>query len=408
MRRNLPDRCAACNLSFGMEARRFAAHIWALEDGGFTTRDNVVFLCHTCHTLFDSGYSSRLEMMTCAANWRAGRSQPIREMMEKRRASSYSRQQSIRPAVTQSAMLQSIGVYDLVQEGKYRKALNALRELQIGGQCQADLIKIVMAQIHRRRAARGVLPMARLLLDSVCVDSLPEERLPLFYYEYAYVHQLEGNHEKAGQFFAKSARCADNLNDDHSKLESVIARAQELADLVIGLPAEGDTTVVEHAVQSLNVLADDAAKLSGTFAGRWVLNCLLWKVCLLLKIGECKTACYSYKEAIDFRDRLDVTSGWTRLTGITVCGIEGLTAMRTAANVNQVRDALRLLARALVPLLSGNRQRPERIRDFLLGFEEGLALLDTPRTLAAAAKIGGVRNKILDGSSFLDPYRQAG
>ena len=409
MRCNRSTRCAACEVSFAREVRRFAAHIRALEDGGLTTRDNVVFLCNECHSLFDSGYSSRCEMLNCATEWGKGRSQPIRQVMEERRASFLARQQSVRPAVERSGPLKDAGVYDLVQAGKYLKALNALRQvaMKTKSRSTADLIHIVMAQVHRRRAARGVLPIARTLLENIHVDGLPRKRLPLYYYEYAYVNQLEGRHDQANRFFAESAFCADKLTDAYSEIESVIARSQELATRVIQLPCGAGRRSAQQTLLSFDRLADRASKFRGHFAGRWVLNCLLWKARLLLKIGDCKEACYVCKKAIEFREGLDVTNGWTRLTGITVCGIEGLIVVRTARTPDQVHEGLRLLARALVPLVSGNRQRPEGIRDILLSFEEGLALLGTSRCVAGAAKIATVRSEILDGSSFLDPYRFA-
>lgn len=407
MVRTYSGRCAACDTPFGVQHGPIAAHICALEDGGLTTLENLVLLCHKCHTLFDLGYASRREMAACATEWRKGRPRPIRHLMDRRYESSSTRHQSVRPAIERSGPLQDAAVYDLVQAGKWVKALNALEGIATGitDPQTRDLIHIVMAQVHRRRAARGVLPVARSLLRNVHVGRLPKERLPLYYYEYGYVHQLEGMARKASQLFAKSARCADELDDEYSGLESVIGQAQELATVVIQLPPRGaDRGMVQQTLRAFDNVAKRARRLEGSFAGRWVLNCLLWKANLLLKVGRRRDAYHACEEAIEFRHGLDVTSGWTRLGGTTVCGIMGLTEVRVARRADRVHEGLRFLARALVPMLSGNRCRPEGVRDFLLGFEEGLASLRTAGAEAGRARIAGVRSRILDSSSFLDPY----
>ena len=405
---NCLSRCAACNVPFDGQNSPIAAHILALEDGGLTTPDNVLLLCRDCHALFDSGYASRREMAACATEWRNGRPQPIRQLMQRRLKSSAMRHQSVRPAIERSGPLQGAAVYDLIQAGKWRKALNALQHVatQTKDPEMKDLLCIVMAQVHRRRAARGVLTLARVLLESVRVDRLPKDRLPLYYYEYAYVHQLEGKPQSASRLFALSARCADDLDDEYSPLESVIGRAQELAAVVIQLPSRrADTALARETLRAFDTIIKRASSLSGAFAGRWVLNSLSSKAYLLLKVGRPKEAYRACEDAIAFRHGLDVTTGWTRLGGSIGCGIVGLTRLRVARTDNQVREGLRFIARALVPALAGNSRRPECVRDFLLAFQEGLISLGISRFAAGSARIKAVRPRILDGSSFLDPYR---
>jgi len=50
--------------------------------------------------------------------------------------------------------------------------------------------------------------------------------------------------------------------------------------------------------------------------------------------------------------------------------------------------------------------RPEGIRDYFLTFETALRRLEDPRNRwgETIARVGSVRESILDGSSFLDPY----
>lgn len=409
-----PSWCASCGRCFEQIGTVYAAHIQSLEDGGVTNKDNIVLLCKQCHDLFDLGYASRKEISDTAERWRNGRKSLLLRKMKARLNSTQTRHQSVRPPLDSIPTIKKTGVYDLTQAGKYGVAIRVLKNARKQGVSTetGELLKILEAQIHRRRAACGVLGRAKRILDQVDINLLPPERLPLFYYEYAYIHQLLGLTKIAYKLFGKSWQSAVELHDKYSELEYIIGRGQQLAAMVI---ASSNLHQLKNRLSAnlkdFGNLINEAKSLSGSFSGRWVLNCMLWKSNYLLKCEAYQEAKREYLRAVSYRDTLDVTKGWTKSAGPTVSGIQGLLIIMDK-DINNPEEGLRLLARSLVPVISGNRRRPERIRDFLYGFEIGLRKINRKRhdyyLKNIVNMIEKVRLSIVDGSSFLDPYHGEG
>ena len=266
--------CAGCGQS-DEHCQLEVAHIFALEEGGKTENDNLVLLCHDCHTLYDLGYASLREMEEAAASWRNGECTNLRKHMMQRRDSFRSHQPIVRPLLEGFGALGS-SLYDLIQGRKHAKALHALKEVR--NACASlearQVLAIVEAQIQRRRGARGSLEIANRLLEKVEIDKLPDEQRPLYFYERGYTKQLLGLTAEASECFLKSYEHASVLRDKYAALEALIARSQYLATNVISLPREPTPRrdTIASICRQFDMAAQQAAKLEAPFGGRWDLN----------------------------------------------------------------------------------------------------------------------------------------
>ena len=149
-------------------------------------------------------------------------------------------------------------------------------------------------------------------------------------------------------------------------------------------------------------LEREAAKLDQPFTGRWAHNIVGWKWRYYIKCTDYNAAASIFKQSCDIRHRQNVTTGYTRDTSSRMCGFNAM--MKSGAELSQekVQEVLRLVCRSLESLL-WCRIRPEGIRDFLLVLEKALGQARDKTPLIRL--ISCIRESIIDGSSFLDPYR---
>lgn len=399
--------CASCGQAATDGKRLEGAHILALEEGGLSSTDNLVLLCHDCHRMFDEGYASRNEMEEAARAWRRGSLSRLDRLMQRRKVEANRQQATVRPLGDRLELLEKGGaVYGLLQARRWRKALRALREARrLGISTQDDqVLAIVEAQTQRRRGAIGALERGFRLLRGIDPDGLQPVRRPLFFYELGYTTQLLGFADKAASYFSRSRQVALELTDDeHAPLEALIGWAQELAARTIGTQAEALAVSLLPMTEQIDAAADRARQIGGHFGGRWVVNCHAWKLNLLMKCGDYEGALRTMADVRSARDDQNVTTGWTVAARPGLAGASGLLLIESHGSYEEIERGLHLLTRALVPLLGGRCQHPEGIRDKLLGFERGLELL----SLRGSGSLRRVRERIRDGSSFLDPYRAA-
>jgi hypothetical protein len=397
--------CASCGQAATNGKRLEGAHILALEEGGRSRSDNLVLLCHDCHRMFDEGYASRNEMAEAARAWRGGSLRRLDHLMQRRKVEANRQQATVRPLVDTLGLLEKGGaVYGLLQARRWRKALRALREARrLGVSTQDDqVLAIVEAQTERRRGAIGALERGSRLLREIDPDGVQSERRPLFFYELGYTTQLLGFADKAASYFSRSRQAALELTDDEcAALEALIGWVQELAAITIGTQAEALAVSLLPMTEQIDAAADRARQIGGHFGGRWVVNCHAWKLNLLMKCGDCAGALKTMADIRSARDTQNVTTGWTVAARPGLAAASGLLPIASHGSYEEIERGLHLLARALVPLVGGLCQHPEGIRDKLLGFERGLELLSLP----GSDGLRRVRERIRDGSSFLDPYR---
>lgn len=408
--RKYPHRCASCGRDYPGGKELQAAHILAREEGGEPSEKNFVLLCYNCHELYESGCASLNEMEKTAECWRNGEVLPLEEKMLARRKSCRPLQATVRPLVD---LFKEDEVYNFVQKRWWLKALKALsqaKRFQMSNENRL-VITIVQAQIHRRRAAQKAVEKAAHLLEEIDSTRLQNERLPFYFYELGYVKQLQGLTLEAGDCFLTSCKSASALNDEYAPLEEVIGHAQYLATEVIRKSALSlsDPGTAASIIEGFDTEAERAARCQAPFGERWELNCKLWKINLLLKCKNLDMASRYFEEATELRYSQNVTTGWTVDARPTMATMRGLLyVLQSDVSNEHIEQGLRFLALALVPLLGGRSQRAEGIRDKLLGFETGLDLLQGPRQNGykrGVEKIGSVRQRIKEGSSFLDPYQ---
>lgn len=402
--RKYPHYCAGCQTPFAVSREAEAAHILALEEGGTTTEDNLVLLCHDCHRLYDAGRASIVEMRQAAEAWRAGSYIPLRSKMNNRNPGALS--QIFRPSEVESLT----NVYDLLQRRYLRKALKGVKLLRKRGLSRNDyaISGILEAQIERRSSARDSLGRARRILMSMDAGALPRECLPLYFYERGFICQMLGLHEESIQLFQESDRVAAHLNDRYSAFERVVANLRIKAVETIMLPHKTvSPDILAKQSEEFETLAAGAARFDQPYAGRWTHNIMGWKWRYFHKCAEPEAALAVFNHYCDVRYRQDSTTGYTRDAGSRTCGFNAMMMMKGEINQEAAREVVRLVCRSLVSLLS-HRIRPEGIRDSLLTLEGALRLLKGRTSFDCgdiAAQVAVVRSSILDGSSFIDPYR---
>jgi len=394
--------CAACGIYFSQGREAQAAHIVALEEGGVTTEDNLVLLCKGCHDLYDGGRASIAEMNHAAECWRSNSRAGLRPQMERRNL--FSPSESFRPSRTRSLD----NVYHLIHRNETRKALEHVKLCRTKGLPTSDhaLSTILEAQIQRRRCARGSLENAHSILTTMEICNVPAEYLPLYFYERGYISQLLGLHTESICFFEQSGRASEALNDRFTPFEVIVARSCQYGVETIVLP---DRTVpldtLRKRSSEFDALQRGAAEFDEPFAGRWALNILAWKWRYYFKCNDHDSASNVLAQYFLLHRSRDFTTGYTRGSSTGLCSMRALMSWGHLGNENG--DCVRLVCRSLVSLLS-YRVPPEGVRDLLLALEGAISGPNV-RTLtnrqAVVSHIRRVRSCVLDGSSFLDPYR---
>jgi hypothetical protein len=201
--------------------------------------------------------------------------------------------------------------------------------------------------------------------------------------------------------FGASAEAARDLEGDSGLLEEAIGRTQEIAVRIVNAERE---SLVDDWEGRLVDLERRFRKLAQPFGGRWAWNACYWRVAFNLKVGRLDSAAQTLIDLALMRRDQTALSGWVSTNGYAQVGLAGLLGVLNGGQA--ASHSLSLLSRALLPILKGNKRAPEGIRDFLLGFEIGMkAANNQPGGPWLVDDICAVRRRILDGVSFLDPFR---
>jgi tetratricopeptide (TPR) repeat protein len=402
-----------------------AAHILALSEGGDTTDKNLVLLCANsghrrdecdactrkewcgdrgCHTLFDEGYASVSEVRVLADRWRRGMSGGFRETLLERSREHYS----------QSAPLSTPGAFGdlhklLFQKAHWNEVIRGLREARKGGLSELDYAQSYLeeASVERRRGRQSSLDRSLKILARFENERLPAEKIASYLYELGYVQQLRGLHAQSLQTYERGLELAEaDLGPD--SFAAVSARNRVMAVRTIMLNPQ--TVTPRGAVRTFrefDAQLKRAEQLQPKVrSGNWMFNILGWRTRFAIKCSRIADAQESLRQLRELRDSQHAATGYTRMTATTMLGFEAMVLAMERPTERGVREQVQRAATAVRAGLHGNH-RPEGIRDNLLTLEGGwkrLMVSDTSYQERAEA-VREVRERIVDGTSFLDPYR---
>lgn len=398
--------CAICGEK-GQGLRIEVAHIQALEECGVTASENVILLCRRpgkvhhergCHQLFDDGFASVSEIIGLRS---AGPhvSQPAFRLRMQERYQQHYGSRSSSSLNEFEALLASIDA---------ERTRGALLKAQDMAECASAryaatsdehfVLRLKAVEMMRRRAARNSLDEAALHFEELLQGPIPKARRSAFFYEGGYIELLRGHHEKALPYFVESRNAIDPTEVGWKWGAAACLAVQCEVAL-----ARGRTPW-----NKLFRVIDEAERFSEASGGRdgmrWVMNCRLTRVRLLLAKGDVAQTVRAWEGALGTWRSMTALTGWERGSRTILLGTFGVLSTRAARLEADARTALKYLARASVGFLGAARQHPETVRDLLFAAADALMLLGR-RGLAMQFRETAERTR--DGSSWLQPYRAA-
>jgi len=391
--------CGYCAASRGVDT----AHLIPLEIGGTTVCENLILLCSGCHERFDTGRVSIHAMSEVANEWRRGMvSASPRPALDDMRP----------PSPTFTEPLGSIRgvlhkISDFQTQRKYVKATKFIDQYLANSRpinSERYYLLIKRAELTRRRSARGVLDEALYSLQALKLNKLPERYLPWFYYEYAYVQRLRGNHDGAANLMRRSAEVSQKI--EKSGRLSLGFIAASVNEILCQMAIRDSLTEIQvrDFRDRLDELRKVAAEHGQYWGGRWALNCVAHKLQVRLKKRD-KDG--SWKELTELRTlyyQSDIRSGWDSAARQTMSLMEGLTRVLFPCDDSDLNRGIDLLSRSFMTRL-GSRQRPEGIRDAGLGLIVGLRVKGLRKMEETCTVLEGLMNQTMDGTSVLWPWR---
>lgn len=400
--------CAICG-ERGQDLRIEVAHIQALEECGVTAPENVMLLCSRpgklhhergCHQLFDDGFASVSEIDAFRSAYPHVSQPAFRSQMQERYQEHYgSRFSSSLNAF--EACLKSIDAEKT--RGALRKAQNMAERYSASYAKTSNeslILRLKTVEMMRRRAARNSLDEAAHHFEELLQGTIPEAQSSSFFYEGGYIELLRGHHKKALQYFDES-RNAVNPREGGWMWAAATCRVVHCKVTL----ARGRTPW-----NKLLGMIDEAERFSkesgGTDGMRWVMNCRLNRIRLLLAKGDVIRAVQAWESALGTWRSMTALTGWDRSSRTVIVGTSGLLSARAARLEADARIALKYLARASVGLLGAARQHPETVRDLLFTTADTLMLLGQ-KEKRLAAQFRETAERTRDGSSWLHPYSTA-
>jgi len=406
-----PWKCAACGRMPPRVLRLEAAHISPLSECAVTTPDNLILLCKEyrddpeqgCHTLYDQGYCSVVDMHECRKCWAEGQRPTTRHRMMQLRASFGYRPQ---------------------QQGHLKIALGGLKKQQASKSADNEdwhSLQIQIAEVTRRRARKDVLKRASQEIIRVDPEILRNASLKSrYFYEKGYIDLLSGRLNDAfDDFYDGRELLTANLSNAenrwrwaaHTALLAQLSRLMHSTNPKTGWSwgkirqeltralSYSDTTArdVKKAIQ-----AGSTSNLREEYrnARRWVQNCLIHLIKPDLAQRRLKSARRVWDKAYDNWQRIDISSGWDAGFRPTLLSLYGNLMLESAQNEKDVKNALAYLVRSLVLMIGLRRQQPEGIRDLLFWIGEALNRIND----SADQRIRAVASNCIDFGSWFKPY----
>ena len=400
------DRCASCGIVPNQRSR-YWAHIEPVDEGGKSTICNIVLLCGPCHSLFDTGHASRVEMRESAACWRQGKIKPLDSIMKSRQVAVL-RDGAGRVGRRPKRIPGESSLNRPINLGRGPKALAGIANINRASldESTAEVLKVLEAVAYRRRAARGSVLVAQGILQTVIPEKLGAHQ-SWFFYERGYVAKLLGDHQFAIDSFRMSRSAAELLRDEFAPGEAFRADRAAMAIRIIAFDPEAPSIEVSDMLTRFEQLEKRAKEVftRDSDANNEIQNLKNQRAHFLVKCRDYLGAIEVSGRLRDLRDSADITSGWGALDKLDVVILKGYLYLGAPTSKLDIETGLGLLARAIVPVLGGSRQRPEGMRDTLLWFEKVLAALNNRQNAEHARRLKEVRQQTMDGSSWFDAYR---
>ena len=387
--------CAICGDKQNIET----AHIVPLEIGGPTECENLVLLCHTCHSNFDGGAVSINEMKCYARKWRSRNGLAIGK--KKIEAPARTEPSMFPPPATIESKVASAN--EDAHHGHFPKAIKELKKIcsySDVGHCEKMYIKLKIIELTRRRNKQGVLKESLDMLSHIDPIQMPAGYLAWLYYENGYVRRMLGDHLGARDCFCLQYKNASNPVEVVSARNSII-----LCDLASVNCLDEDQQ--NDFDSKLGLLQQQAAQHGDYWGGRWSINCAAHRVHVQLKAKNTELARTRLEDAINLFFSSDRGSGWTLGARRTFSLLEGMSLVLNPSDDAHLDDGIRLLARAFVNRCNP-RRRPEGVRDVMYGLELSLRKRGYREALEAANALKHTLKRVRDGTSVLDPWRCEG
>lgn len=393
------QECAYCTSTKQIEA----AHIYPLEIGAETTNENLILLCHDCHTTYDAGHLSLTEMENIANRWRDG---------EANFGNNTSLQEHIipPPSITQpppelvSRLKKVLKLQRNSSHGKATTVINTALTRRTWKPQSYIYLNIKKGEITRRRSAHGTVQRANELLSSILEENIAKKYLPVYYYELGYTLRLLGRHKEALPVFQKSV---DRSKHDKTMKELGPDYVASAVNTLLCELATHDKISVHQATRfdkAFKNLMHVAQKHGGYWGGRWALNCIFHNGQVWLKARKSKQAWQTLEEIRQLFYTTDTSSGWDLGTRSSLSLIEGQIHVFHPRNEKDIERGIGLLVRSFVGRIRG-RIRPEGARDVGFSLAHGLEQRNTKKDQQVAGKLREVMERVVDGTSVLFPWR---
>ncbi|MCK4476170.1 MAG: hypothetical protein KAU16_05530 [Methanophagales archaeon] len=412
MRQQLqPKKCAACGRTPPEVRRLEVAHISPLSECAITIEENLLLLCTEnlgdsepgCHTLYDQGCCSIVNMRECRERWIAGKPPITRIRMTQLRADYGPRPQ---------------------QQGHLRKELGNLRTQQKSEPTDSEawcLLQLQIAELTRRRARKNALGRAWNEIIKVHPESPRTDSLKArYFYEKAYIELLSGQLDDAFSDFFKGRKILESNITIPENRWRWAAHTALLAQSSCIMRFSGTESgwswdkIRQELTQALSHAQMAAIDLEGAIeegaslnlrdeyrhARRWEHNGLVHLIKTDLAQGNLEAACKRWDKAYENWQSMDISNGWDAGFRATHLSLYGQLVLKSAQNPNEVDSALAYLVRSLVLLLGLRRQQPEGIRDLLFSVVDALKRKND----STYKRIYAIASDCVDFSSWFNPY----
>ena len=390
------DKCSICLDEFTQKHLE-VAHIIPLQLGADTNESNLILLCSNCHELYDSGYMSISDMSKIHAKIKSDTPYPKVRLNEIKVPILSS---TITPPPEKIKIaLEKIRQAQIASKPvvAIRIAKNELKKHSDGSQ-EYFRLQIKIAELMRRRAAKGVLNKSIKILESIDIEKLDDKFHALFFYELNYAYRLSGHNKKALNLIQKSSRAtAKNMGVDYVAAESnaIICEWNEIIK-----PSKTDGN---KFAARFNQLTKIASKSGEYWGGRWAINTEAQIVHIHIKCGDGNPSWEALANLKKIFYSSDITNGWDLAARNSISLLDGMVHVIFPRNDNDLNHGLRILSRSFVSR-AGTRVRPEGIRDVGYSFAQGLRKLNSEKYHKTADAIENAMDITIDGTSYVWPY----
>jgi len=396
------SKCGLCLNDFSSNNLE-AAHIVPLELGSSTESSNLILLCKECHRLYDKGYMSINNMFKIHKELLSGkRNTPI---YLKNISVPYSSPSITPPPEKIKNTLEEIR-QDQIKSHNVIAIKKARKELEKYSEASPEHIRlqIKIAELTRRRAAKGVLKEALNILQSLNEETMDKVFHSVYFYELNYVYRLSGCHSKALGVIKKSSK-ADISNNDSKELGVGYVAAEvnvllcELAD-----HEKLDAVEAEEFVNKFNRLTKIASKQGKYWGGRWALNSEAHVLQIYIKSGNANKCWTSLNKLKNQFYSSDITNGWDLGSRKSLSLFDGIVHTLFPRNEMDIHHGVRILSRSFVSRI-GPKSRPEGIRDVGYSLAKGMNKLNSEKYSELSDCVKGIMDFTLDGTSYIWPYK---